>query len=330
MAFLVTGGTGFVGSYVVRDLLKKGETDIVCFQRSGVTSTFRDVVGEENVKRVKIAQGDVANTVQLFNVIKQNKVDVIVHLGYILTIPADLNPAYALQVNCVGMNNILEAARLFGLKKIVWSSSNREFGRIAELYKEPIGDDNAIYMPDSMYGATKVLNEFMTRLYFDKFKVDSVGIRLGRTFGGVGKWASIAAPFSEFLKNAALNIPVTLGKGDVDPERGSGYTYIDDMSELIVKACYAPTTKTRVFNAVEGIYTNKQLVDTVRKVNPQAKITVDEKSKAKVFVNNRAALLDTSGVKAELGWTPRHNLESGLREFFNQFRKEAGLPLLKA
>ena len=124
MAYLVTGGTGFLGSYVVRDLLKEGK-EIVCLQRSGVTTWFRDIVGEDNIDKVKIVQGDVSNTLLVFNLIRENNIDVIVHLSFMLPPVSELQPAYALRVNCIVLNNMLEAGRLFGLKRLVWTSSTR-------------------------------------------------------------------------------------------------------------------------------------------------------------------------------------------------------------
>jgi nucleoside-diphosphate-sugar epimerase len=327
MAYLVTGGTGFIGSYVVRDLLNAGK-EVVCLQRSGVTPTFREVVSEDNIHKVKVIQGDVSNTLQLFDLIRENDIDLIIHLGYLQNGPGDLQPAYALRVNCIGTNNVLEAARLFGLKRVIWSSSGKAIGRLGEFYQEPIGDDNAIYMPDTMYGATKAVNEVMAKLYFEKFGVDVIGFRLGRTYGGVGKWLGPGGLFARFIRKAALNIPVTIAKGDADPVRGNGYAYIEDISNLIVKACEAPTTKTRVFNAIEGIYTNRQVIETIRNINPQARVTIGESVESEVFKNTRPALLDATKVRIELGWKPKYSLEEGLRKFFNYFRQQEGMPLL--
>ena len=123
MAYLVIGGTGFIGSYVVRDLVNRGR-EVVCFQRSGVNPWFRNILGEDNVDKVKIIAGDVSNTLQVFNIIRQNNIEFIIHLSFALPPVSELQPAYALRVNCIGLNNLLEAVRLFGLKRLVWTSSS--------------------------------------------------------------------------------------------------------------------------------------------------------------------------------------------------------------
>lgn len=322
MAYLVTGGTGFLGSYVVRDLLNAGK-EVVCLQRSGVTQTLRDVVGEDKIGKIKVIQGDVSNALQVFNIIRENKIDLIIHLGYVLPPVSELQPAYALQVNCTGLNNLLEAVRLFGLRRLIWTSSSRAFGRLGEIWKEPVGGDDALYMPDDFYGATKVLNEFMLKLYFDKFKIDTIGIRMARTFG-TGKWTGGGVTLTRFFRNCALNIPAIIGGANqVTP-----YQYVEDTSELVLKACEVETTKSRMFNTGEEL-TISQLVEIIRKINPQAQVTVEERrDMGMVFVPASHPRVDITAVKAELGWEPKYTIEGGLRKMFNYFRQEEGLPAL--
>ena len=212
MACLVTGGTGFIGSYVVRDLLSQGK-EVVCLQRSGVTPVSRFVIGEDNLDKVKVVQGDVSDTLQLFQVIQEHAVDLIVHVSYVMNDVSEIRPAYALRVNCIGMNNVLEAARLFGLRRVVWTSSGQVFGPISKYYQGVMGDDDALYMPDTMYGATKVLGEFMSRLYFDKFGVDSICLRMGLTLG-IGKSHGKGGVFTKFLRDMATDAPATMAVVD--------------------------------------------------------------------------------------------------------------------
>lgn len=318
MAYLVTGGTGYIGSYVVRDLLKEGK-EVVCLQRSGLTPVYREIVGEGNLDKVRIIKGDVSNTLQLFEVIRRYCIDLIIHIGFSIPPTSEQQPAYALQVNCIGMNNLLEAARLFGLRRVIWTSSIQAFGRLGSFYKELVGEDDAIYMPDSMYGATKALNEFMTKLYFEKFGVDSIGFRLPRTYG-IGRYHGFIGVFTEIMRKGALNYPVTIE----EPNYTTAYLYVEDAADLIVTACYAPTTKIRVFNVIEGNYTNRQLVETIRKINPHTQVTLKEGK----FEGFHPPRLDATGVQTELGWQPKYSLEEGIRKVFNYFRQKEGLPLL--
>jgi UDP-glucose 4-epimerase len=323
MAYLVTGGMGYIGSRVVRDLLKAGK-EVVCLDPSGVTAEAREVIGEHNLGKVKLVQGDVGDTVQLFRTVREHRIEKIVHHAYAMGLAehdkgkiGEQQLAYALRVNCTGMINVLEAAYLFGVKKVVWTSAVLALGlRISDFYKEPIGDDDAVFMPDTMYGGTKLLNEVMARLYFDKFGVDSIGFRIARTFG----YSNLKIPFTEFNRKVALDIPVTMA----DPGYINSYIYVEDCADAHVWACEAPTTKTRVFNLREGEYTNRQLFEAIHRVHPKAKVSlIDGKSDGLPVPR-----LDASGVQRELGWQAKHTLDEALREIYNYWRRKEEMTLL--
>jgi UDP-glucose 4-epimerase len=328
MAYLVTGGTGFVGSYVTRDLLSEGK-EVVCLQRSGVTPIFRELIGEENLDKVKIVQVDLSNTLRLFNVVREYDIDVIVHLAIISLSSgiSEAQPAYAMQVNCVGTNNVLEAARLFSLRRVVWTSSGQALGRVGEYHKETVGDDDALYMPSTMYGASKAFDEFMSRHYFDKFGVDSIGLRMGLTLG-YGRLLGREGIFTKFLQDVAAGVPATMTTMDADRVRS--FSYVDNISDLIVKACEAPTTKTRTFNAVEYQCSVRQLVEAMCKVNPEAQVTIKEGVAPEVATlgGSPEPMLDITGVETELGWKPKYSLEEAVKRLFNYFREQKGLPPL--
>ncbi len=317
MAYLVTGGTGFIGSYVVRDLLERGEK-VVCLQRSGVTDAFREVLGEDNLARVKIVTGDLSNSLQLFKTIQENDIKVIAHLAFIMRPLVEQDPAYALQVNCVGMANILEAVRLFHLKKVVSVGAGAVFGRIGEWYKEPMKDTAPFYDLNTFYSATKALDEVMCRLYFDKFGVDNTVLRLAMVFG-IGKWKSgMMAEFNEVLRKASLNIPATMKNADTL----WGYVYVEDLSQLILQACDATPTKTCIFNVMDAELDLHEIKKIICKVNPEARITV-EAGKSGIYVLPR---MDTTAVRTELGWRPKYGIEEGIRRIMNYYRRQAGLP----
>jgi nucleoside-diphosphate-sugar epimerase len=327
MVYLVTGGTGYIGSYVVRDLLEDGK-EVICLQRSGVTPVFRQVVGEKNLPKALIIQADLSNTFQVFDVFKQHKIDSIVHLSSILSATgsssSETQPAYALQVNGVGMSNLLEAMRIFGIRKMVWTGTGQVFGQLAKMYSGIIGDDNAIYMPDNMYSATKVLCEIMSKLYFDKFGVDSLGLRTGLILG-IGKMHGKGNSFTQFLKNAATDQQATMNCVDADKARALGYS--ENISHLILKACEAPPTKTRNFNAVEFFVSGKQLVESMRKVNPRAKLIIKNgvSLEEQTWAGNAEPNLDISSIRKELVWEPKFTLEEALTRIFNYFRAQEGM-----
>ena len=84
-------------------------------------------------------------------------------------------PPAAVKDVCLAMMNVLEAARLCDIEQIVWASSVAVFGPV-ECYAGPVSDSSA-HHPQTLYGASKSYAEFLARHYFEKFQVDSVGLR---------------------------------------------------------------------------------------------------------------------------------------------------------
>ena len=317
MAYLVTGGTGFIGSYVVRDLLQMGE-EVVCYQRSGITPLLRELVPQEHLSKVKIVQASVADTLDLFDAVRKHNVDTIVHLSYSLYPESEIAPI-SLRVNVIGTNNVFEAARLFGLKKVVWTSSSAVFGRVTEVSGDKVmTEENIVYQPTRMYGATKALCEFMAKMYYDQFGVNIIGFRLVRTYG-VGKLKGSAAEFTELLQKVALNQPTVIRNGD---DRWT-YAGIEDVARAMIKACQIPTTKTRIFNLMTYDCNGWELAEIFRKINPAAQIKVEPG--VGVYSNPR---LDVTALYNELGFAPLYSFEEGIRRVLNHFRKQKGLSML--
>ncbi len=110
MAKLITGGLGFLGTYLAHSLLAKGE-EVVLFDVITRSPLIQDIKN-----RVKIVQGDLSSWAEVLEVVKQNKIDGIYHTGALLSASAEEKPITAYQVNAGGTFNILEAARLFNVE----------------------------------------------------------------------------------------------------------------------------------------------------------------------------------------------------------------------
>ena len=128
MAFLVTGGTGFIGSYIVRNLVRE-DNPVVVYDWFPERKALERLLSHEEIEsKVKIIHGDVTNFSQLIRTIKENNVDKIIHMAALLMHDINANPLMGTKVNCEGTVSIFEAARLLGLSKVVWASSGSVFG----------------------------------------------------------------------------------------------------------------------------------------------------------------------------------------------------------
>ena len=175
MRYLVTGGTGLIGSRVVRDLVRDGERVVVYDWLPNRSSLARVMSEEEIDGAVTIVQGDVADSTHLFRTIQENGVERIIHLASLLMIESNADPRLALKVNCEGTICVFEAARVLGQQKVVWASSNAIFGP-PDMYPGGRIPNEAPYYPRNVYSATKAFNEVAAAYYFGEYGVDITGI----------------------------------------------------------------------------------------------------------------------------------------------------------
>jgi UDP-glucose 4-epimerase len=317
MNFLVTGGTGFMGSYVVRDLVKIGHR-VVCFQRSGATPILQELIPDKLLKSIKIVQGKITDFGLFSEAVKENRIEIIIHFAGVMVPDSEENIPLAVQTNIVGLSNVFEAARINKVRRVVWSSSNTVLGKLGTLLGEnPIDVSTGIYCPTNFYGATKALGELMAKQYIEKQDMDIISLRFPRVFG-IGKASGGGVAFTELMKNVALGNPVTIKGGD----SSWAYIYVEDAASLTIKACEAHNTKTKIFNLHEGgNYTGWDLANILKEINPGLIVTV-EPGKAQY----NFPTVDISALKTELDFTPRYTFKEGIKLAANYFRKQNNLP----
>ena len=124
MTTLITGGTGFIGAEVVRLLLDQGEHKPVIFDINPTLQRLDDVA-----EHIEVVRGDLGNFSHVLNVVKTVKPTAIYHLGGMLSVPSEADPAAALHANALGTFHILEAARLFEVPQVLFTSSIATYRR---------------------------------------------------------------------------------------------------------------------------------------------------------------------------------------------------------
>jgi len=323
MTYLVTGGTGFIGSRVVRDLVREGEQVVVFDWNPERRPVERLLTLEEIEKNVKIVRGDVTNLAQLAAAIKQHGIDKIVHLAALLLHDVNASPLNGIKINCEGTVNVFEAARLMGLKKVVWISSGSVFGP-PEAYSQDFIPNDAPHYPQNLYGATKSIDEMFAGFYIDRYGLDITAIRLVLVYGAWQNNGRTAAIIRQLVINPALGQP---GKVPAAADNILGWTYVDDASRAIVLACKSVRPKTRSFSVRGNIHAVKELADYVSELVPGAVISLLplERSQSNLIMTCK---YDTSRIEQELGFFPGWTMKQGIRETINNVRAEQGFPLV--
>lgn len=308
MAVLVIGGTGFIGSNIVKGLVERGE-EVVAFDL--VPNLNR--LGEIKDK-VEVVKGDILDVETLFFTIKNYNIDRIIHLAfYIDILGQEEHPLRPLKINCVGFNNVLEVARIMGVKRVVWASSVAVYGSPEYYPVQPVNED-APTNPTTFYGACKVLDEYLGVHYAKKLGVDTIGLRPTVLYGP-GRWYRGLSTFTyDLFVNPALGKLAKVDYGDQTVD----WIYIKDVAKAFILACYAEESKHKIFNISGQVATVKEAAECVRKILPNADIVVEPGGKEKW-----PAYLDTSRAREELGYKPSYTLEEGFKEYIDIIREEA-------
>jgi nucleoside-diphosphate-sugar epimerase len=309
---LVTGGTGFIGSYVVRRLLRRGDT-VFAFDKEPDRNAMDLVLSPEEVGRVTPIRGDIRDAAHLFRTIKENNITEIVHLASLLIPACNDNPGLAVQIMGDAFVNVLEAARTFGIRRLVWASSVAVFGSPEDHTEEYVSND-AHHRPRTIYASLKSLEETLANYYFTAYGVDSIGFRFTAAYG-VGRMRGVSAFATALMEKPALGQPSTALYGDdvVDWE------YVEDAASMVIAALDAKSVETRVFNTQCDIRPVREVAAFVKRIIPNAQIEIQGGTTGIVWK------CDDSLLRKELGFTPEWTMEKGCLATMNEFRRRAGL-----
>ena len=202
MINLITGGTGFIGSHLARELHKRGEK-VILFDVKEDCPIIKDIRDD-----ISIIKGDLGSWPEVLHAVEKDKVDTIFHTGSLLSASAEENPIAGHKVNANGTFTILEAARLFNVKKVIYTSTIASYG----IDLPEFVDEYTIQRPRTMYGVTKVFSELLGEYYNVKFGIIFRALRLpsvigpGRGEGGLSAYSTLM--ISEPALGRPYSVPV--------------------------------------------------------------------------------------------------------------------------
>ena len=317
MAKLVTGGTGYIGSETVRQLVNRGEEVVAMVNQRRTSDTLVNRYRIADIeKKIKIVGGDLGNFSQVLNIVKDNKIDAIYHIGGMLRYESELNPWASFQTNVLGTYHVFEAARLFDVPKIMFTSSAGTF----QLGIGDVVDDWTIQRPISFYACGKLYCEGMGRWYSTKFGLAFRSVRypmvIAPNVRTPGHWAP------PMIEDAILGKPHVCHLGMLDFSGPS--IYISDAAKAAIDVLDAPREKIQTMNynvaGTPDATSARDLEALLKKRYPGFQVSYKseacnpQRPTPKVFSDHYA--------RKEWGWQPEFSTIAAIVEQFEKDLKE--------
>jgi UDP-glucose 4-epimerase len=304
---LIIGGMGFIGLNTTLRFLEAGQR-VVISQHSA--RRVPDVLKGEIGTRVRVAQMDVTNPYEVFDVVRRHQVESIVNL---MAPPArSLSTQADYHLYTAGLQNVLEAGRTFGLRRVSLGSSVGVYGGI------PVGpyreDTPLPVLSPTQVSAFKKGMEMHAHFYAAQTKIDVVALRIGSIYGPL--YYSMHNPISRMCHGAARNAEPDFSDrpdGKIFEDDQADWTYVKDVAQGIQQVHMAPKLAHRVYNLASGrASSNREAFEAVRKAVPGARCSALKPGKTPGGATNPATDLMRA---AEVGYKPEHTLESGIAAY---------------
>lgn len=298
MKVLVTGGSGFIGSHVVDELLKKG-VQVRIFDM--IMPTFR--------QDVEFFRGSLLDLESLR--MAMNSVDAIYHLAAVADVKEVYeDPYYAESINVRGTINVLEAARRHRVNRVIYGSTTWVY---SDTLVDYVNEDTPLLAPSHLYTATKVTSEYYCQAYAKLYGLEYTILRYGIPYGPRARDGAVVPIF---VKKALSGEPLTIA-GDGSQYRN--FVYVEDLAEGNVLALRS-VAKNKIYN-LDGTekVTIKQIAETIQRVIGNVKIE---------YVPSRPG--DFSGkevssqlAKVELEWEPKTPFQEGVKRYVEWYKTRA-------
>ena len=293
---LVTGGAGFIGSHLVDHLIAGGHTVTVIDN----FSTGRPGNLTHQKGNVRIVEADITN----FDVISSHfrGQDIVFHIAALADIvPSIVNPRAYYTSNVLGTMNVVEAARLARVKKLVYAASSSCYGiSPKEFYPTP---ETAPISPQYPYALTKYLGEQTTLHWGQVYDLPVVSLRFFNVYGPRSRTSgTYGAVFGVFLAQKLDGKPYTV-VGDGNQTRD--FVYVTDVAKALVTAGFS-SVKNEVFNVGTG---NPQSINTLVSLLGGGKIHIPKRPG-----EPDCTWADVGKIKSILGWEPKVSFPEGVGE----------------
>jgi UDP-glucose 4-epimerase len=309
---VVTGGAGFVGSNVVRHLLKHDYKVIVLDD----FYTGDDKNLPLNDPRLEVVRGSVTDYDLVRDVVKG--INVVLHLAARNIIVSTKNPREDYEVNIGGTLNVLLAVREMKVKRLVYSSSTSVYGNPRYL---PINEDDATNML-SPYAVSKFAGENYCKAFYESYGISTAVVRYSNVYG---PWQRPDNPYcgviAKFFDSAMKGDGIRIHG---DGEQTRDFTYVDDAVEATLLAAFSEKADGQVYN----VGTGREIA-----INQLARLIIEvtEAKTEPTYIdrrdidNIRRRVVNIEKIRRELRWVPSFTIEQGLRRTYEWLKENSNL-----
>ena len=309
--YVITGGAGFIGSHVVVELLKrKHHVTVIDNLSSGKMENLRGYL-----KKIKFIKGDIINLPLLKKAIRGH--DYIIHLAALISVPESVsNPLEYHEVNVTGTFNVLEAARLAKVKKVVFASSSAVYGQVGnQAVKE-----NDFLKPISPYGVSKLFGEQYCQMFYEVLNLPTVSLRFFNVYG----------PNQSLRSHYASVIPKfisSIHRGLRPPIHGTGkqirdFVYVTDIVQAILLSVKYKKADGLALNVALG--KSYSILDIVANINKLLKANIEPAFTPPRLGDVFITKADINKIKRIIKYKPLVGFKEGLRktlQYYNRVKR---------
>jgi nucleoside-diphosphate-sugar epimerase len=303
-------GAGLVGAQVARILIEKGERPVL-FDYAPQAAALAEVF---DLSRAILETGDILRPLSLAATLRRHDITRIAHTAAnpMLTLGAQQDPYAAINLNIMGTVNVFEAARAFGIKRVIVSSSNvlNHFLAGGDGSNDPMRE-GAFPRPTTFYSATKQAIESLGLNYARWHGIEFGAMRYGAVFG---PWSGAGGGGPSNIMREAMRRALA-GEEAVLPSGNMEWVYSKDAGRGTVLALEAKDLGPGVFNVTMGVLATPEATrKAFGEVVPGCKVRIETPSSVAVALPDMTGVSDLTNSAKHLGYRPEYEMVKGLRD----------------
>ena len=302
--FLVTGAKGFIGAWIVKELVDRGDQPFV-FDIDAESSRLAALLTPEQMPSVQLLTGDITQFKDVESAIVDHGITHVLHLAGIQVPFCAADPLRGAMINVVGTLNVFEVARRRRdlVQSVVYASSAAVFGP-EEIYGGGTVPEGAPLLPGTHYGVFKQCNEGNARVYFLNDGLSSVGIRPGTVYG-VGRDRGMTSGPTKAIKAAVIGQPYTIRfTGGLDMQ------YVRDTARVFIRCAEAGLTGAKVYTPRGDVMRVHEFLTILGEILPSSRTLIKAEGRQLPVSYD----FDDSALRKDLGEILDTPLADGIRE----------------